>query len=310
MANAEKPARLSPRAAVQLAGIHTYPAAVLPVFIGAGAAFALGHGISPPALLLTLVTAVCLQSAVNTLNDRRDFVSGLDTAENCADPTDAAFIYEEASSEGALRLSLGFLLCAAVCGGLLVWKCGAELLFYGAAGLLAITLYVLPKLSFSELPLGEALSGLAMGGVLTCASFRVQTGTLTVTAALLSLPAVISIVCIMLANNASDIEKDAHAGRRTLAVLLGRRRAQALLRGLLVLSAAGALGLAAGLFPKSAAIAALIVPAVLLDRDIRSLFSACLAPARRGKTMAGVLSFNKKCLGIYALALFLAGAAA
>ena len=310
MADADRPARLSLRAAVQLAGVHTYPAAVLPVFLGAGAAFTLGHGISPPALGLTLVTAVCLQSAVNTLNDRRDFVSGLDTAESCTDPTDAALVYEGATPGGALRLALAFLLCAAVCGGALVFRCGARLLLYGAAGLLAILLYVLPKLSFSELPLGEALSGLAMGGVLTCASFRIQAGAPAGTAALLSLPAVVSIGCIMLGNNVSDIEKDAPAGRRTLAVLLGRRRAQALLRGLLVLSAAGALALAAGLFPKCAAIAALIIPAALLDRDIRALFTDALTPAHRTRTMAGVLAFNKKCIGVYAVSLFLAGAAA
>ena len=295
---------------MQLSGVHTFPAAVLPVLLGASEAFAFGHGISPSSLVLTLITAVCLQSAVNTLNDLRDFSSGLDTAENCTDPTDAALIYSGATPRMSLCLAAGLLLCAGVCGGALVLLCGAELLIFGALGLLAIILYVMPKISFSELPLGELLSGIAMGGVLTCASFRVQAGTLTSAAAVMSIPAVISVGCIMLANNTSDIEKDRASGRRTLAVLLGRRRAQALFRGLLALSAALAVGLSAGRFPACAAVSALIIPAVLLDSRAAALFKECMTPAHRIQTMAGVLAFNKKCIGAYIIALFLAGAAA
>lgn len=297
------------RGIVQLAAPHTWPASVLPVLLGTALALAFGHRLSPVLLALTLFTAVFLQSAVNALNDRRDFISGLDTPENCTDPTDAALVFEGITPRAALCLAVLFMLCAAVCGGLLVLLRGPGMLVYGGIGLLAIILYVMPRLSFSELPLGELLSGLAMGGAIAWAAFHAQTGFFDIRVILLSLPTIISVGCIMLTNNTCDMEKDEENGRKTLSVIIGRRRAQALLRALVVITAALCMVLPPMLFGKNALLSLLVIPAMLFDFNLAELFTGGITPPRRGQSMAGVLAFNKKCIGVYILTLFLSGAA-
>lgn len=300
-----KPA-LSCKAAVQLAAPHTWPAAVLPVLLGAALSCALGFGLRPWLLLCTLAVGVLLQSAVNTLNDWADFVSGLDSPENCTDATDAALIYECSSPRAALALGLALALGAAVCGGVLTALRGPVMLVYGGLGLAGILLYVLPGVSFSALPLGELLSGGVMGGVLTCASFHAQAGRFDPRLCWLCLPAVLTVGCIMLVNNTADIEKDRAGGRRTLPVCLGRPGAQRLLRSALVLAALGVgLILTAG-FPAGAAALPVTASALVLDPQVRGLFTAPVTPERRGPAMKGVLSAHTWLCGGYAAGLALA----
>ena len=84
-------------AAVQLAAPHTWPAAILPVILGTAVACAGGAKLNVLCFAAVFIVAVLLQSAVNTLNDYADFVSGLDSADNCPDTSDAALIYQGVS---------------------------------------------------------------------------------------------------------------------------------------------------------------------------------------------------------------------
>lgn len=305
----QKP-KLSFLGAVHLAAPHTWPAAVLPVLLGAALSLAAGGPIRPWVLLGTLVTAVLLQSAINTLNDFRDFVSGLDNADNCTDDTDAALIYECSSPKAALALGLGFLLCAALLGGGLTAACGAELLVYGALALAAILLYILPGRSLSDLPLGELLSGVTMGGVLTCASFHAQAGALSPAVPLWCLPPVLTIGSIMLVNNTSDIEKDQLGGRKTLSVCIGRTAAQHLLRTSLAAAAAAVVLIVLFRFPGGAA-ALPVLPAVLVtNRQVRTLFTTPLLPERRSANMGAVVTAHVWINTVYVTAAVLARAAA
>ena len=279
--------------AVHLAAPHTWPAAVLPALLGSALACADGTPLRPWIALAVLAVSVLLQSAINTLNDWRDFVSGLDSAENCTDQSDAALIYDGCTPRGALALGLAFLLCAALLGGVLVVCCGAALLIYGALALLAIVLYVLPKRAFSALPFGELLSGLAMGLVLTAAAYHAQRGCFPPALLWQSLPPVLTIGCIMLVNNTSDIEKDTAGGRRTLPVCIGRSASEKLLRTLLAAAALGVTAILLFRFPDGAAAAAVMFFGLLTNANVRGLFLQPVTPERRRDSMGGILAAHK-----------------
>lgn len=252
-----------------------------------------------------MLTAVLLQSAVNTLNDRRDFISGLDSAENCADSTDAALIYSGAGPHAALVWALGLLLCATVCGGVLVWRCGAVMLLYGAVGAAAIGLYVLPRVSASELPMGELLSGLAMGGVLSCAAFHAQAERFDPELLYLCAPCVVTVGCIMLANNTSDIEKDRDGGRRTLPVCIGREASQRLLRGALIFAALYVAAVTLVRFSAGAAALPVMTASLMLDGRVRRLYRFPVDPMHRKNSMAAALGAHSRIICCYTAAALL-----
>lgn len=294
------------RAAVELSAPHTWPAAVYPVLLGTALAAAQDCTVNGRRAFLVLLTAVLLQSAVNTLNDRRDFISGLDSEENCGDEADAAMVYTEVTERAALVWGMLLLLGAAVCGGVLVRQCGTEMLLYGGVAAAAIGLYVLPRLSASDLPLGEALSGSAMGGALTCAAFRAQSGYFTAELLYLCIPCVVTVGCIMLANNTSDIEKDREGGRRTLPVCIGRRGAQILLRGAIVAAAFGTAAITLARFPEGAAALPVMAASLMLDGRIRRLYCLPVDPEHRKNSMAAVLGAHSRIICCYTASVLLA----
>ncbi len=294
------------RAAAELAAPHTYPAAVTPVLLGTLWAVLTGAALRPYIALAVLAAAVLLQSAVNTLNDYADFVSGLDTAQSCADSSDAALIYRGVPPRFALALGCGFLLAAAALGALLVRQCGAGLLVFAGAGLAAILLYVLPGVSFAALPLGEALSGIAMGCVLALAAAAAQGAALGPAALLWCTPAVLTVGSIMLTNNGCDIEKDREAGRKTLPVLLGRKKTMQLLR-ITELSAAALAAANAAIFCTFwQGIAVILAAGTALSAPIRTLLAAGPEPTSRSARMLGAVKAHSWITGCQAAAAALA----
>ncbi len=296
---------LSLKAAIQLAAPHTWPSSILPVLLGAALSLYMGQALRPVLLLCTLLTAVLLQSAVNTLNDCADFLSGLDSAENCKDSSDAALIYECSSPKAALALGLLFLLMATVFGGVLTAAHGAAMLLYGALGLAAILLYTLPGISFSALPLGEVLSGAAMGGVLTAAAFHAQHGSFEPRLIFLCLPAVIMIGSVMLTNNTADIEKDSAVRRKTLALCLGRKNSARLLRAAILISALLVCAFTFAYFTKGIIALPAMAAALLLHKGCRFLFREAPSPENRSFAMKAVLGTLSRINGAYIASILL-----
>lgn len=296
---------LSFQAAVHLAAPHTWPASILPVMLGSALGCASAGVLDVPAFFLTLAVAVLLQSAVNTLNDYADFVSGLDTQENCPDTSDAALVYECSSPKAALVLGLLFLLGAAILGALLIVRCSLAMLVYGAVALAAILLYTVPVFRFSKLPLGELLSGGVMGGVLTAAAFHGQTGAFSPNIIYLCLPMLIMIGCIMLVNNTADIEKDASGGKTTLPVCVGRKSAQRILRAAILISAALAGIYVCVFYPGGMLALPVMLPALLIDSFVCRLFTGCVDQAHRPESMRGVLDAHVRINLLYTCAVFI-----
>ncbi|MCL2137187.1 MAG: prenyltransferase [Coriobacteriia bacterium] len=223
------------KAAIELASPPTWSAALSPVLVGGAAAWALTAVVpfqfdarAITCWLLMLVCALCAQSAVNTLNDYQDFKSGLDTKETILDKTDASILYNAIDPKAALAFGVVLCLLAVGFGVVVALLSQWWLLLLGALGAAAVVFYSLGPKPISYLPLGEAVSGLAMGGIITVSTYVALTKKFTPLIILISLPAVLAIALIMLTNNSCDIVRDREAGRRTLAVKLGSEKSKRL----------------------------------------------------------------------------------
>lgn len=226
---------LTPKMAWFLAAPHTWPAAIMPVLVAAGAACATTGSLSVSLACALLVICILMQSAVNTLNDYFDYVKGTDSTADNVEESDAILVYNNVNPASALRLAVGFLVLAFALGGYAIYVAGWIPLAIGLAGALIVVFYSGGKTPISYLPIGEVVSGFTMGGLITLASYQVLTLDFSWMVLVYSIPLMIGIALIMMTNNTCDIEKDIEAERKTLPVLLGRDRAVTVYRSLLVI---------------------------------------------------------------------------
>jgi len=221
---------LSPKAVKELIGPHTWIASIGPVLIGGALCVTGGalpiNAFNGRALIiwaLMLVTAVMMQCAVNTYNDYRDFLSGLDTAENITDTTDASIVYNHLNPRDALKVVIVTLVIAGCSGMAIVLMSSWVTLALGAVGMATVLLYSGGPKPIASLPLGEFVSGFVMGVIIPVATYYAVTGTLSWLVLAASFPSFACIALIMQTNNTCDIERDIEVGRRTMPVVVGRK---------------------------------------------------------------------------------------
>lgn len=224
---------LTPKMAWLLAAPHTWPASILPTLIAAACAYATSGTLSVSTTCVLLVICILMQAAVNTFNDYFDYVKGTDSAEDNVDPSDAILVYNNVNPKDALKLAVGMLVCAFALGIYAIVRAGWIPLAIAGVGALTVVLYSGGKTPISYLPLGEAVSGFVMGGLIPLACYQVLTLDLNWLMIIWAIPTIIGVALIMFTNNTCDIEKDIEANRKTLAVLLGRSRAVWLYHALL-----------------------------------------------------------------------------
>lgn len=231
----------------QLAAPHTWPASIFPVLLAVALAIAAGGRfetidtgycfagvpsggsgevgtVSGLMVCVLLVICVCLQSAVNTINDYFDYVKGTDTADNQDDPTDAVLVYNNVNPKSALHFAIGLIVVAFLLGAYVIWCAGWIPLVIACVGVVIIFLYSGGRTPISYLPIGELVSGFTMGGLITLACYQALTLRFDWMVLLYAVPVMLGIALIMMTNNGCDIEKDVLAHRRTLPVLLGYGR--------------------------------------------------------------------------------------
>lgn len=227
---------LSPSLAFQLAGPHTWVAAVTPILLAyTYTGITYSGNINFFLALILLIISVAMQSAVNVLNDYFDFKKGTDSLENSSeDAFDAVLVYHNINPKTVLIYAIALLVVAGALGIYLVIITGWPLLVIGLLGALAVVLYSAGRTPISYLPIGEFVSGIVMGGLITLASCYVLSGILDLRVLLISLPCIVGIGMILFTNNTCDIEKDILAHRKTLSVVLGRQTAMRTYRATIV----------------------------------------------------------------------------
>jgi 1,4-dihydroxy-2-naphthoate polyprenyltransferase len=212
---------------------RTLPAAIAPVLVGTALAGSEDVFRALP-FVAALVGSVFIQIGTNLSNDYSDARRGADTEDRL----------------GPVRVTAGGLMpprrvligtyvafgVAVAVGLYLAAVAGWELLVVGAASILAGVLYTGGPRPYGYEGLGELFVFLFFGIVAVAGSYFVQTEELRWEAFALAVPVGLLASAILVVNNIRDIETDRRAGKRTLAVKLGRENTRTLFAGMVVVA--------------------------------------------------------------------------
>jgi len=289
--------RLTLRSIVELAAPQTWSASVMPVLLATALSIVWAGKLDIILFFSLLATSVCLQCAVNTLNDYSDFITGVDNRENCNDPTDASIIYHDYEPVLAFVIGVAFIILGFICGLYAIITIGPELLIFGGIGAAVVFFYSYGPLPLSYTPVGEALSGVVMGGIIPVACVYAMTGQLSWIAVFCSVPLIITIGLIMLSNNGSDIEKDLISDRLTIPARIGRPNALRLHIAMFATAMAWAGLVIVLLFPKGIWILPLLC-VWLIPQEYR-LIKLGLKPENRVSTMSLTTNINIRLNAVY-----------
>ncbi len=219
----------------------TLPAAVAPVLVGTALAGS-EDVFRPLAFAAALIGSVFIQIGTNLSNDYSDARRGADTEERLGPVrVTAGGLVPPRKVLVATWLAFGIAVAA---GAYLIALVGWELLAIGAASILAGVLYTGGPRPYGYEGLGEVFVFLFFGVVAVAGSYYVQTEDLEPLALSLAVPVGLLSAGILMVNNIRDLDTDRRAGKRTLAVRLGRPRAVAIFGGTLWLAFGWMVGVA------------------------------------------------------------------
>jgi 1,4-dihydroxy-2-naphthoate octaprenyltransferase len=209
------------RIRLMAARVRTLPAAVAPVLVGTALA-GFAHVFHPLRFVAALLGAVFIQVGTNLSNDYSDARRGAD-AEDRLGPVrvTAGGLVPPRRVLVATYVSFGV---AVLFGAYLIAVAGWQLLLVGAASILAGVLYTGGPRPYGYEGLGEVFVFLFFGIVAVAGSYFVQVKHLNWEAFALAVPVGVIASAILVVNNVRDIDSDRRAGKRTLAVRLGRDR--------------------------------------------------------------------------------------
>jgi 1,4-dihydroxy-2-naphthoate octaprenyltransferase len=271
---------------------RTLPAAIAPVLVGTALAGSEGTFLALP-FVAALVGSVFIQIGTNLSNDYSDARRGADTEDRL----------------GPVRVTAGGLMpprrvlvgtyvafgIAVAAGLYLAAVAGWELLVVGAASILAGVLYTGGPRPYGYEGLGELFVFAFFGLVAVAGSYFVQVEGLRWEAIALGVPVGLLAAAILVVNNVRDIDTDRRAGKRTLAVKLGRERA----RFLFVAMVALAFVVPVALVPALSAWLLLVLAALPLAPPlIRTVRTRTDGPA-----LNGALAASGRLLAVFSLLL-------
>ena len=196
----------------------TLTASAAPVLVGTGAAWADGRFAAGPALA-ALLGASLLQIGANFANDVFDFERGADNAERLGPQraTQQGWI-----SAAQMKRAMWLAFAGATAVGLyLTWVAGWPVLALGLLSIAAAYLYTGGPKPYGYLGLGDLSVFLFFGPGAVAGTYYVQALEVSPLALLASLPIGALATAILVVNNLRDIETDARANKRTLAVRIG-----------------------------------------------------------------------------------------
>ena len=203
---------------------HTLPAAGAGVAVGIGAALATGAPLRLDTALACLAVALLLQVLANFANDLSDFRRGADTPDRQGPLRVAASgLVTERQLEVAIAITIGL---AGVVGLYLVWVGGWVLLALGVLAVVAALAYTGGPFPYGYKALGEVFVFIFFGLVAVAGTAYLQAQRFDALFVLVAIPPGALITAILVVNNLRDIPTDTAAGKRTLAVVLGKRRTQ------------------------------------------------------------------------------------
>ena len=199
----------------------TLPAAASGVVVGLGAAIAAGATFRADTAFACFGVALLLQVVANLANDLSDFRRGADTPDR-AGPTRVASagLATERQLEVAIGLAIGL---AGLFGLWLAWVGGPAIVGLGALAIVAALAYTGGPWPYGYRGLGEIFVFVFFGLVAVAGTAYLQALRFEPLFVVAAIPVGALTTGILVVNNLRDIPTDRAAGKRTLAVLVGRR---------------------------------------------------------------------------------------
>ena len=270
-------------AGVVLAAIRprTLTAAFAPVAVAT--AYAAANGTARYGLALAcLVSALLIQIGTNLANDYYDFKRGADTHERVGPQrvTQAGLVAPETVKAWAFA-TFG---AAALLGVWLSYLGGWPILLVGVFSILSGWAYTGGPYPLGYNGLGDLFVMVFFGFVATLGTYWLQAGAVPGVLWALAVPVGALATAILVVNNLRDRHTDAKAGKRTLAVRLGRGAGQAEYAALLVCTFATPVALVVAHAARPWALLSLLSMPLALPplRLVFSVEGAALNPALGG----------------------------
>nr|WP_203246987.1 1,4-dihydroxy-2-naphthoate polyprenyltransferase [Sporosarcina beigongshangi] len=217
----------------QLTRPHTLTAAFAPVFLGTMIALP-GDNIHFPLFFAMLIASIFIQMATNMFNEYYDFKRGLDTEHSIG--IGGTIVRNGIKPKTVLNLAFLLYGISVLIGIYICMETSWLLAVVGVLSMMIGYFYTGGPYPIAYTPFGELVSGIVMGMLLILIAFYIQTGTVTAEAVLLSIPSMLLVGGIMMANNIRDIVGDTEGGRKTLAILVGRPNAITILMFFFIIS--------------------------------------------------------------------------
>jgi 1,4-dihydroxy-2-naphthoate octaprenyltransferase len=273
------------------ARLRTLPAAVVPVAVGTACAAASGGMAAGPAAA-ALGGALAIQIGTNFANDVFDAERGADGPDRIGPVRAvAAGLITPAAMKRAMIAAFG---AATLLGIYLVAVAGWPVVAIGVASVASGIAYTGGPWPLGYHGLGDVFVMAFFGFVAVCGTAFVQVGHVPQLAVAAAVPVGALATAILVVNNLRDARTDARAGKRTLAVRLGRGGGLAEYAALLAIAFAVPLALAVLDRPWAALpLAALPLGAVrmraLIAADDGPAFNRCLAATAQLLLLHGAL---------------------
>jgi len=282
---------------------HTLPLSLSPVLAGSVVGWVESGSFRPDILFAAALSAMLIQIGTNLHNDAIDTLNGTDRADRIGPVriTQRGWL----SPAQMLMAARSVFALAALAGSWLIVLGGWPVLAIGVISIAAAWGYSSGPWPISRGPLGELFVLLFFGLIAVGTIAWLHSGTLSAAALLVGLIVGLPAAMVLLINNARDIESDRRAGRRTLAILLGRRLSLQLCALLPAVIAMGLIALTLLGDPWFGALAGLV--GLTLLWPIRHLMAESASPELFNDSLKRVVQFQLAlttalCLGL-ALAL-------
>lgn len=221
---------------------HTLTASFVPVLLGTAIALAVNYEtINFGLFFAMLLASMLIQAATNMFNEYYDYKLGLDNEHSVG--IGGTIVRHGVAPKTIMIIALSFYFLSMLLG---VYICAMTSWWLVAVGLICMLigfLYTGGPYPIAYSPFGELVSGAVMGMGIVLIAFFIQTRDVTLEAVLISVPSMILVGAIMLSNNIRDIVGDTEGGRKTMAILVGRRNAVTILAAFFIVSYVWIIGL-------------------------------------------------------------------
>lgn len=209
-----------------------FTGSIIPVLLGSSLAWYDTSSFLWLNFWLTLIGIVLIHAGTNMANDYFDHLSGCDEV----NPNPTPF------SGGSRMIQNGLIAPKKVlCASLISLSAGSGIGLYlnyvagrnvililGIIGVFLAFFYTANPFKFAYKTFGELAVGIGFGPLIVMGSYYVQAQNLSTREFLVSLPMGILIALILYINEFPDYESDKQVGKKTLVVVLGKKKAIAL----------------------------------------------------------------------------------